>query len=752
MDDPSRTIEKLNEIETRLGEVFDAVSFLPGIQGRPFLEWEKTLERLRNQEEKNLLSMAVVGPIKSGKSTLTNSLFGGDYLKRGAGVITSIVTRIQPGDHPMAILEFKTWDDVNQEIGDALALVPSFVAARPEKGVDIRLESDRKELARALSQLGADQLIAQDTRSMNAMVLSAFLAGYEKVRDIVGSEPVRRIFEGQDFPLHKEFVGDENLATYLKDVLLSLPGPEEWKDRVEIADCQGSDSPNPLHLVMIEDYLFHVHLILYVVSSRTGLRQADIRFLSLLREMGLLENILFVVNVDISEHENLEDVKNLLARVANEISLIRPEPEVVAVSALYNLLENLGPDMPPRESARMDQWNGEKEFLEFLAIENSRLKALLHKRLLEDQAALVLGNKAGRLQVMATAATDWVRLHRDLLSRDRAQMDKALARLHKEREGLDQIRAMIRDALAGVNRKAQASLGWETDRYFDPAAGEILDGARKFIHQFSPNLEGLENRRFTLAVHAAFQELKIALDRHMAESVNPMVAGFVKRKEDDIARLIEKSGEPYQIMMREAARRFNRILEGMESPGGEREPDPEPLRLNLGEVKRVHGLTMPPLRSALKYSARIRTEAVFRLGAYRAFHAVLKLFAKKRPDADLSSARAIRDAVRRMKEETLHSLAEQFMDFKENLKFQYLYRLLDLGAQALMKDLDERFQGFTSGLEESRGLLDTKDQERKEAGQLLEGLEWDLREVRRKLDAVRRELAGPGPAGPGGEA
>ena len=78
------------------------------------------------------------------------------------------------------------------------------------------------------------------------------------------------------------------------------------------------------------------------------------------------------------------------------------------------------------------------------------------------------------------------------------------------------------------------------------------------------------------------------------------------------------------------------------------------------------------------------------------------------------------------------------------MKFQYLYRLLDFAAQALLDELDDRFRGFSVGLEESRGLLDTRDQERQEAGRLLEVLEWDLREGRRKLDAVRRDLSEPG--------
>ncbi|MCK7509209.1 MAG: dynamin family protein [Desulfobacterales bacterium] len=43
------------------------------------------------------IRVAVVGAIKSGKSTFLNALLKGDFLKRGAGVVTSIVTRVRAG-------------------------------------------------------------------------------------------------------------------------------------------------------------------------------------------------------------------------------------------------------------------------------------------------------------------------------------------------------------------------------------------------------------------------------------------------------------------------------------------------------------------------------------------------------------------------------------------------------------------------------------------------------------------------------
>ena len=50
-------------------------------------------------------------------------------------------------------------------------------------------------------------------------------------------------------PIIRAFVGNETLAVYLKDVLLEISSGNV-ESNIEIADCQGSDSSNPLHLAI----------------------------------------------------------------------------------------------------------------------------------------------------------------------------------------------------------------------------------------------------------------------------------------------------------------------------------------------------------------------------------------------------------------------------------------------------------------------------------------------------------------------
>jgi polynucleotide 5'-kinase involved in rRNA processing len=99
--------------------LFETAKSIPGLADYSFGDWEKTCVALPDQLAKETIRVAIVGAIKSGKSTLLNSLLQGDFLKRGAGVVTSIVTRVRPGDRLKATLYFKSWSEVNQDMEQA---------------------------------------------------------------------------------------------------------------------------------------------------------------------------------------------------------------------------------------------------------------------------------------------------------------------------------------------------------------------------------------------------------------------------------------------------------------------------------------------------------------------------------------------------------------------------------------------------------------------------------------------------------
>ena len=59
--------------------------------------WQKVLSQVQAHVAEDTCRLAVVGAVKSGKSTMINALVGQDLLRRGAGILTAMVTRVQPG-------------------------------------------------------------------------------------------------------------------------------------------------------------------------------------------------------------------------------------------------------------------------------------------------------------------------------------------------------------------------------------------------------------------------------------------------------------------------------------------------------------------------------------------------------------------------------------------------------------------------------------------------------------------------------
>ncbi|MEJ2068407.1 MAG: dynamin family protein, partial [Deltaproteobacteria bacterium] len=113
METYSQIKEKLSDINRDVRHIIQGARSIDGLSSQPLNAWKDTTAHIERQLAEETIRVAVVGSIKSGKSTLTNALFGGDYVKRGAGVVTSIITKVRPGHDLKAKLAFKTWDEIN---------------------------------------------------------------------------------------------------------------------------------------------------------------------------------------------------------------------------------------------------------------------------------------------------------------------------------------------------------------------------------------------------------------------------------------------------------------------------------------------------------------------------------------------------------------------------------------------------------------------------------------------------------------
>ncbi len=742
MDTFSTLKNEILNINRDVSLLFSTAKSIPGMEDYSFGEWEKTCEHLPRQLAEETIRVAIVGPIKSGKSTFLNSIFKGEYVKRGAGVITSIVTRVRRGEHLRAKLFFKSWDEVNAEMEQALVLFPSLSWRSENETIDIRQEKERDELKRALSELSADQLITQYSRNINSVVLSSYLKGYDTVNSLVTMENAVRLYEGDRFTDHKAFVGNETLAVYLKDVLLEISSGNV-ESNIEIADCQGSDSSNPLHLAMIQDYLLLTHQIIYVVSSRTGLREADIRFLSMIKNMGILENIVFVINFDFSEHESIDGLKSLVNRVREELAMLKPDPDVYTFSALYNLFGTHQKGLSDKDRLRFEQWTGDGEFAELSNRETVLFESFFYDRLARKRYTLLLKNHIERLRVILSGIADWIDLNRDVLARDAESMTSALKKIRGHQQKLHQIKSAIKKTLSGAMSEIKKELQRDTHHFFDGPAGNIGGDIESFIdaYTFSPEKyqESLKRADFSQTLYLVFQEFKQAIDKYITETINPEVIRFLQAKENRIREYFAALIVPFDTMIEDAYDEFNGMLgrrnlfaDGIHPSGN------MPPKMNI--VIRSGRVSAPPLVTAMHYSTKIKTEAIMRLGLYRVMGNVTKLFRKSANREGEQTIRALKDATRRMKRETGKSVAFHLKDYRENLKFRYLFKLAQATSDGCAQTVLDRFQAHFSDLAATMERIGANQNDKAMAVKILNEMDQIKRQLNEKLDRIRNEI------------
>jgi GTPase SAR1 family protein len=716
----------LIDINQSLFSLIEKTKAIPSMSEQRFKQWEKSLKNIEKQLSEELVRIAVIGAIKSGKSTFTNALFHSDYLKRGAGVVTSIVTRIRTGDELKATLFMKSIDEINHEIRQAVVLFPGTQWESDDHQFHIQNVSDRKQLEHALDNLAVDQLIDRDARSQSTLLLESYLKGYDRIEALLLENKTTYIFDGNQFNDHQKFVGDQSLAVYVKDIEIQLVVEEDKASgNIEFADCQGSDSPNPMHIAMIQDYLLKSHLLLYIISSRTGIRQADIRFLSMIKKMGIMNQIFFVVNCDLSEHEHIEDLKRIIQHINDDIAVICPEPEVYTFSALLNLFMDMKKSLSSKDRQRLKQWQSDRDLFKLSQKETERFHIKLDNSLTHQRFTLLLKSNLERQAVIAHGIYDLTRIHQDILKKDRKEAEKIIEKIQEQQRNMEQIRSMVKDTLDGAMEKTRQQLANHVDSFFDNKYGPLMTDIKTHIQQYAFDVEKYKSQLndgiFSKALYSVFQDFKNALDIFITEEINPKLHKFMMDEEIQIKSFLNTISKSYDVMVQDAIKDYGIAVKEFGIVIND-EPLMQMEAIDFETIKSNKELEVPSLLTSMHYSARIKTEAMLNFGAL----GIVRWFKKilKKPVAKKEyEIKALKKSIRPMKRETMKSIEDHFKDVRENLKYQYIFKLLKTSTQELYEKMMDRFQVLTTDLSEMVSLVGKGKDERDEAVRLLQNLE-----------------------------
>jgi len=666
-------------------------------QGR---HWQKVLSQVEAHAAEDVCRLAVVGAVKSGKSTVINALLGQDLLRRGAGILTAMITRVQPGPEPRAVLRFKGWDDINAEIRRALGLLPNHRLVERVAPLDLQEAPDRELLGQVLAEAQEADLWAGGSLDQNYLLLKSYLEGYDLLQGLMPAGGVLPL-AGPELARHRELVTREATAVYLKDVLLT--NPFLWPATgLELGDCQGSDSPFPQHLAQVLAYLIKCDLALYVVSSRVGLRQADFQFLAELKRMGLMPHILVLLNLDLGEHASYTEVATLRDRVAGELAAWRPDPRIYAFSALKLLLDRRqarGEALDPREAAVLKVWATDPDSAAFADGEAARFETDLKAALGELRTRRLAGGSLAQVRMVARGLREQLELTDDLLTRGLDAIKDLETRLEARRQPLTATMAMISQTLEGAGHRLKKTLRTRVDKFLDLHAGQVGKELTEFIRNFAPDWDRLAPPSgapaFRPVLYQLFQDFAKALAGHVTAEVNLTLVEFIREQEEWLRQELDRLTQPLFLTLQESLALYYREIADLGLPAA-------PPTLKASPSPRPQGLEVPLLNLEMVPDWRFARQVWVRSGMGflgRAWDAVkrrLRRGGEVSPHQQL--LRDLERALAALKAWLKEEMRAQLLNYRENVKFQYFFPLVDQWLQAQEAGLEDTLGSLLGSL------------------------------------------------------
>lgn len=282
--------------------------------------WRAELARLDGRLGAAQARVAFVGAVKSGKSTLVNALIGEDILPRGSGILTAQVTEMRTGPRLRAVARWKSREEINEAFS-------CHMEALGRPGIWDMNEQTHRDAARGV--------LAQ-ARGPHAEPLRALLGGWDNARPRLAQAP--RCEQTGDRATLARWAGRDDAALYLAGLRVEVPAPDLPAGLV-LLDCQGADAWNAAHGRNLEEAILSAHALVYVISTRVGLREADFRFLEALRAYGMLELTRFVLNADLGDARDPDGLGWVVATATRQLRELGVDEGVHVFSALQALLE-----------------------------------------------------------------------------------------------------------------------------------------------------------------------------------------------------------------------------------------------------------------------------------------------------------------------------------------------------------------------------------------------------------------------------
>ncbi len=331
----------------------------------------------------------------------------------------------------------------------------------------------------------------------------------------------------------------------------------------------------------------------------------------------------------------------------------------------------------------------------------------------------------------------------DLISSDaegiRRIMDKISAHLKK----VDQVKSMVKTTIEGVIPAVKKEIRDEIDRFFDLRYGKTVQKTLAYIREYRVDYDdyqkSFDTTGFSSTLFLVFQDFRQRIDAAMTEEINPDIIRFVRELERRIADRLVSAVQPFDSLIRETVEAYSREMNtnGARVNGGAAAFEQ---RMEMESIKQFLGLKMPQASASIRYSARVKTVATARLGFYTITKAFKKLFKKPLENEKEEQFLALRHSVIRIKQETEQSIISSFKDYRENIKFQYLFKLVDGATTRLNQEILDRFQSYGEDLTRITVLTQSRKLDREEVHLILSRIFKDAFGAGTQITKIKEKL------------
>jgi len=720
-----------------LEETLRELEELGALEGEAGRRWRTHLAGVGRSIEDFVLRVAVVGSVKSGKSTLINALVGSDLLRRGAGIVTSFVTRIRTSDRLGGWVEIKPWSQIIEELNDSARMLPDFEGDGNHEPVDIRRAEDRQGLRDRLRQVQNDRQQTRGHVEPGFFALKGYLDGYDLLGSSVGEGVNRLLFDPTSIRQHQRFVGTQGQEVYLRDMELQVPIP--WLgENVEIADCQGSDSPNPLHFALLQQHLLGTHLVLYVISSRYGLREADFRLLEFIRTLRLDPHTLFVLNVDLDVHPDLEDIEAMCGRVKSELEWVVPDPQLFRFSALLHLADQVGDALPEKERRLLRHWKKEKALVRKSSQGFQGFRDRMAERIQRQRTDTLLRSILNRLSLVAGSVLDTVKTRKAFLDQDIEVLKESSGPLREKHASMQGMLLTLRNSISGLREALLQDLDGSADAFFHPTAGMIVPETMELVERFpmDPRVhrELTDLRQALRQLYRVYLEFREGITRFLVERINTRVIEFAREREAFLQARLQQAYESFWTLFQTAVEEYRGGLAqygvSLEKFEGSRGWD----GAFLGRIQPA------PFSAAASRAVTRRGTLLLKFGLARlsGWLEDWKSSSGNRGWGGLSRSltgtpKVVEEAVALIKAETRSELGQSFAAYAGDFKVRYLRRMLDQGISQLHDEFEMRSEmarlDWTHLVDRSRAAGEDRTVAREaliRAGQILEAMKEEL--------------------------